>query len=225
MKDNIKNWEIGDCFIKKIETEKYPEYNGKYLLLICSGYYNYNNNNNNNKRMLPNVYIKLSNKEVTTTNDIDEAEFVISLKIHWSLRFLPYSGLVPDEILEKERSKIQLYPDEYWFLTEYQSKLAPSRKNKEFIKDCKYIRHINFKRPEDEFYHWMTNQNNHFQMVVLPTKWAIDLILKNYREFNLRKSVFYQIPLEEMAKCKNDLTPIYQKYYTTFMEKYNPDEH
>lgn len=218
---NIQNWEVGDCFIKKIYSEKYPQYNNKYLIIICSGHYQFSNN----KRKLPNAYLKLSDKAINNQSDIDEAEFIIYLKVPWSWRYLPYNGNIDADELEKERDKIELFPDEYWFLNEYQVDIGPSRKNKDFLLECQFIAHPNFIKPSDEYFHWKSEEKDNFQMCCLDTPWVIDDILKHYQLNNLRKSVFYQLPKEEMETHKDNLRPIYEKYYVSFMKNYNPDEH
>ena len=110
-------------------------------------------------------------------------------------------------------------------VNEYQVDIAPSRKNKEFLSECQFIAHPNFIKPSDEYFHWKTEDEDHFQMCCLDIPSAIDLILKGYRYNNLRKSVFYQLPREEMEAHKDNLRPIYEKYYVSFMKNYNPDEH
>ena len=85
--------------------------------------------------------------------------------------------------------------------------------------------HPNFKKPTDEYFHWKSEEKDNFQMCLLTTPWAIDDILRNYRLNNLRKSVFYQLPREEMEAHKDNLRPIYDKYYESFMKDYNFDEH
>jgi len=199
------------------------EYNDKYLIFITTSYYRYDQNYE--RSIYPIVYLKLSSKKVKTPQDIDDAEFIIINEVPWSWRYLPYSGLIDDDELRKERDKTKLYPNDYYFLTEYQLKIFPDKNNKEFIKDCDYIRHPDFKKPEGEYFHWQDGLVNHFQGYVLPLPWFFDQMIGNYRRYNLRKSVFYQLPKEEMVKHKDSLTPIYQKYYKSFMENYNEDEH
>ena len=67
----LTKWQVGDCFITKINSTKYPEFNDKFLIIIVSGHYQYNS------RIYPTAYLKLSNKEVKTQQDIDNAEFII----------------------------------------------------------------------------------------------------------------------------------------------------
>ena len=59
----------------------------------------------------------------------------------------------------------------------------------------------------------------------MSTPRCLEILIQRYRRYNLRKSVFYQLPKEEMVKHKDSLTPIYQKYYKSFMENYDEDEH
>lgn len=220
MKSNIiKRWEIGDCFISKIESTKYPNYNDKYLIIIVSGHYQYNLNDENS--IYPTAYLKLSNKEVKTYQDIDNAEFIIYDQIPWSWRYLPYSGLVDDTELRKERDKTKLYPDDYYFLKEYQVNILPCRIPKSILKSCEYIKYLDFKKPKDEFFHWQNGLKNYFQCVLMSTSWCIDLIIENYRRHNLRRSVFYQLPKKEMVEHRESLSPIYEKYYESFMKDYN----
>lgn len=221
-KTSIKNWEIGDCFVKKLESEKYPEYNDKYLIVICSGYYQYSKFDE--KSIYPTVYLKISNKEIKTIEDIEIADFVIFEKIHWSLRYLPYSGLISDAELEAIRDKTKLFPDDYYFLNEYQVDIFPNRENKIFVENSQYFYYPEFKKPHDEYFHWKEGLITHFQGIFL-SLWNIDLIIRYYRKNNLRKWAFYQLPREEMVKCKDSLKPIYEKYYEDFISKYNMDEH
>lgn len=220
MKSNIiKNWDVGDCFISKIESTKYPNYNDKYLIVIVSGYYQYDLNDE--KSIYPTAYLKLSNKEVKTCQDIDNAEFIIYCQIPWSWRYLPYSGLVDDAELRKERDKTKLYPDDYYFLREYQVNILPCRIKNSILKDYEYIQYFDFKKPKDEFFHWQDGLKNYFQCVLISKLWSLDLIIERYRRYNLRKSVFYQLPKEEMIEHRESLSPIYEKYYESFMKDYN----
>lgn len=222
MKSNIvKKWEIGDCFISKIESTKYTDYNDKYLIVIVSGYYQLDRRNE--KSIYPTAYLKLSNKEVKTKQDIDDAEFIIYTQIPWSWRYLPYSGLIDDAELRKERDKTKLYPDEYYYLKEYQVNIFPCRIQKGILKSYEYIQYIDFKKPKDEFFHWQNGLKNYFQGILMSTSWCLDRIISKYRRFNLRRWAFYQIPLEEMIEHKESLTPIYEKYYESFIKDYDED--
>lgn len=221
-KTNIKNWEIGDSFVKKIESDKYPDYNDKYLIVICSGYYQYSKFND--KSIYPTVYLKISSKKIQTTEDINDAEFIIYNKIHWSWRYLPYSGLISDAELEAIRDKTELFPDDYYYLNEYQVDIFPSRENKTFIENSQYFQFPEFKKPLDEYFHWRDGLTTNFQGTFF-SSWKIDLMIRAYRRNNLRKWAFYQLPREEMVKCKDSLKPIYDKYYEDFIESYNMDEH
>jgi len=223
MKSNIvKRWEKGDCYITKIKCDKYPEYNDKYLIIVVSGHYQYSVKDENS--IYPTAYLKISNKQVKTAQDIEEAEFVIYDLIPWSWRYLPYSGLVSDEELRKERDKTKLYPDDYYFLREYQVNVLPCRLKNSILSTYDYIYYPDFKTPKDEFFHWQNGLKNYFQCFLMSTPWCLEILIQRYRRYNLRKSVFYQLPKEEMVKHKDSLTPIYQKYYESFMKDYHEDE-
>lgn len=61
MRSNIiKKWEIGDYFISKIKSTKYPGYNDKYLIVIVSGYYQFDLKDE--KSVYPTSYLKISDK-------------------------------------------------------------------------------------------------------------------------------------------------------------------
>ncbi len=222
MKSNIiKRWEIGDCFIAKINSTKYSDYNDKFLIVIVSGYYQFKNNDE--RSIYPTAYLKISDKEVKTQQDIEDAEFIIYDQIPWSWRYLPYSGLISVEELKKERDKTKLYPDEYFFLKEYQVKIFPCRISNSILKSYEYLYYPNFKRPNDEFFHWQDGLKNYFQGILMSTPWCLDIIIQRYRRYNLRRWSFYQLPLEEMVEHKESLTPIYAKYYESFIENYDED--
>lgn len=224
-KSIITNWEIGDCFVKQIdatiypEYNVYPEYNNKYLIVICSGYYQFSNN----KRLLPTLYLKLSNKPVTSQKDIDDAEFVIWDKIPWCMRYWPYSGLESQASLEARRDKTILYPDDYGFLTEYQVMLFPSRQNKIFFEGCDYYKYVSFKKPLDEFLHWRDNTKVNFQGISIFTPFFYKLLIEKYRLYNLRKWVFYQLPREEVLASKDNFSLI-QRKYSKFIHDYKEDK-
>lgn len=57
----------------------------------------------------------------------------------------------------------------------------------------------------------------------MSTPWCLDIIIQRYRRYNLRKWVFYQLPLEEMVEHRESLTPIYEKYYENFIKNYDED--
>ncbi len=136
-----------------------------------------------------------------------------------------YSGLISDEELRKERDKTKLYPDDYYFLREYQVNVLPCRLKNSILSTYDYIYYPDFKTPKDEFFHWQNGLKNYFQCFLMSTPWCLEILIQRYRRYNLRKSVFYQLPKEEMVKHKDSLTPIYQKYYKSFMENYDEDEH
>lgn len=196
-----------------------PKYKNYYLIFICSGYYTCYNE----KDIRPNVYLKLSKKKIDSLKDIDNSEFITYLNIHWSLRYLPYNGKIKDEDLRKERDKVKLYPDDYYFLHEYQVHLFPSRRNNQIVRESQYYFFPNFKRPKDEFYHWENGIKNYFQGIILGNPWEFKLILAAYERNNLRRGVFYQLPKDEMVRCKDDLSPIYEKYYDSFIKDYDED--
>ena len=213
----IRNWEVGDCFICKMRCKVYTEYNDKYLILIVGSHYKYSDR----KSLYPNVYLKLSDKKIEIFEDIDNAEFIIIDEYHWCERFLPYSGKISTKKLIEERSKVKLYPDEYGFLKEYQLNIYSSKKDKEFIEQCDYMRYEDFKRPEDEFFHWQDEYEDNFQGDILTVPWFFDSLIDNkYRFYNLRESVFYHLPLEDMQAAKDSLAPIYDKYFE-FMHEYS----
>lgn len=216
-KGNITNWEIGDCFITQMKSEEFPEYNNYYLIIICCDYYEFSPER---KKLYPITYFKLSKKEVKSPKDIDEAEFVISLTTHMSCRFLPFSGLIDNQELIKIREKVKVYPDEYGFLREYRTKIYPKRKNANFIKNCKYIKYENFERPKDEFFHWQEGTKNYYQGEVITVDWFFDNVVRNYEWYNLRKQVYYHLPLEEMQQYfDKSMYPLIVKY-KDFIDEY-----
>lgn len=216
----ITNWEIGDCFITPIKSEKYPKYNDKYLIIICCDYYEYPDR----KKPYPLVYFKISDKEVNSEKDIDDAEYFISTLIHMSMRYFPFSGLIDEKTDIENKKKVKVYPDEYGFLKEYRVMIFPSRKNKDFIKNCKYIKYENFQRPKDEFFHWQKGLINYFQGYNITVDWLFDRIMYWYQINNEKKLVYYHFPLEEMQQYKDSsLLPLIIKY-KDFMEEYKKEK-
>lgn len=215
-KENITNWEIGDCFVTPIKSQRFPQYNDRYLIIICCDYYEFTGR----KKNYPLVYYKISKKEVNSEKDIDDAEFYIRDLIHMGLRYLPYSGLIDYRELEKERDKVKLYPDEYGFLKEYRINIFPNKNNKEFIRNCKYIKYENFERPKEEFFHWQDGLKNYFQGDILTVEWFFDKLMYWYQINNERKLVYYHFPLEEMQQYRDkSLYPLIVKY-KDFMDEY-----
>lgn len=216
---NIKTWDIGDCFIKKIKSEDYPLYNNKYLIIIVSGFYEYEEN-----KIYPNVYIKISDKPINNIDDINNSEFVVVNEVHWSMRNLPLLGGLTHEEFIQLRSSVELFPDEYGFLKEYQLCVSPSKFNRTYLNNTEYII-IDFsklKKPNDEFLHWQDGLENDFQSVIFEENKVDNKIIRLYRRFNLRKWCYYQIPLEDMQVAKNGLRIIYEKY-NDFLESYDED--
>lgn len=221
-KENITNWEIGDCFITPIKSKDYPQYNDRYLIIICCDYYEYTEK----RKPCPLAYLKISNKEVNSEKDIDEAEYIISEAIHMGIRFFPIHGMDTKADIEKKK-KVKVYPDEYGFVKEYRVMVFPNKNNKEFIKNCKYMKYENFQRPKEEFFHWQNGLKSYFRGVVLSVEWFFDRIMHWYRLYNLRLLGYYHLPLEEMQQHEDSLLPLvikYKDFLKEWKEKYYSED-
>ena len=200
----LNSIKIGDCYIKEVDNSKFGCLQRKYLIIICCGQYIYNYTKKGVPQYRPTVYIKISKEKPQTKEDVDCSEFIISCLIHYSERFFPYDGNFSNEELKKIRSKIKLpNTDSHGFLIEYQYKIWGIEKD--FFKDCTYLYHPNFKKPKNEFFHWKTETECHFQGLLLINEKNIlfDELGYDYYYHNLRNGWEYKIPSNIFIKYKN----------------------
>lgn len=68
-----------------------------------------------------------------------------------------------------------MYPDDYYFLREYQIKILPCRLKNSILKSYEYIQYLDFKKPKDETV-------EHKDSLTLIYEKYYESFIKNYNE-------------------------------------------
>lgn len=191
-KSKRKNWVPGDTFAVKIENVD-KDFDGKYLILTMF-IHPY-------REQLRNYYyfhVKITDKKEKpkTIEEINSLEDVITLVTFWNMRFYPFKGLESLEEWE-ERTKDRVFiPDEFGYLNTYSTKIHFGRGIP--IDNFEYIGNFEVSRPENEFMSEciQLNLNN----PKTPFNYFVNGLIKNYINYNLRKSRLYTE--EGLKQCR-----------------------
>lgn len=187
-----KKWKVGDTFAYKIKNDE--RYKGRYIILI-----RYENpewepvNNNYSFR----AKLTIDGALPETKEELEKLEYIEPRVTHYSNRFLPFSGLIPDEELIKERSKVKFYPDEYGLLDVYTFDIYFSRKYLNILNEFIYLGNYNLKNPEKEYIPFDRNNAGYYLIE------RIENILEDYERYNLKKSPLY---VDENKKSIEEIT-------------------
>ena len=143
VKKLLKESKQNDVFALKIENES--PYKGQYIILIKHFDPEWKDSN-----MLFRAKLTKNITMPKTYEEIEELEYIKTKCITYEERFLPLSGLVPNDILIKERSKTKFYPDEYNYLYQYIFQLSLLRKDD--YNNLIYLGNYELSTPKEEYY-------------------------------------------------------------------------
>ena len=178
-KTKLKKYEEGSVFELKINSEKYKEYNNKYIYLIKTTYpYNHEHNSIF-------MYSIISDKLVINDlNSIDENKIVKVRMEPLKMRFFPMGmGLSM-----KEKEEVPVFPDEFDYI--YENMFIIDIIKDDYESKFNYLGKIDFNRPKHDFIPFseycldIYYQYEHIGSLE-------DYLIEKYEDYNLRKSYCY----------------------------------
>ncbi len=178
---------INDCFLLKIKSDMYSQYNGMYLLLYVIDKMI---DDNNHKNIYMRIKLIKNNDNVNKIN-LENSEYV-KTKITWiEERYFPFNGQVKGKEHILTINEIPIYPNEYGMLFEYEYNIIVNKRKNEFINNLEYIGNYKLTPPKKGF---IPPSYGH-----TPFEFASDLtiekfsntLLKAYEENNLEKSIYF----------------------------------
>lgn len=187
-----KKWKVGDTFAYKIKNDE--RYKGRYIILIRYENLEWEPVNNNYSFR---AKLTIDDTLLKTNEELEKLEYIKPRVTLYSDRFLPFSGLISDEKLIKERSKVKFYPDEWGMLDVYTFDIYFSRKYLNILNEFIYLGNYNLKGPEKEYIPF-SRYNAGFYSIE-----RIENILEDYERYNLKKSWIYE---DENKKSIEELT-------------------
>ncbi len=192
-KTKLSNWVNNDVFAIKIESEKFPEYNERYIILIHSiiekeGW--------KTSRTTNNFRAKLTKANILpkTKDEIDELEYI---KTNY------YGYLFECNRYPKETQNLK--PDKYNYIYTYLFQIwSPKFRIPE---DLIYIGNFNIKEPNDEYIPHSQHYGILFELWKNDSDNITDDLIKSYKWFNLKKNTAYskEIQNENLERQKRDL--------------------
>lgn len=179
-KTKLKKYDEGSVFELKINSEKYKEYNDKYIYLIKTTYpYKYEKNPIF-------MYSIISNKlNIDDLNNIDENKIVKVRMVPLSMRFFPMGmGLSM-----KEKEEIPVFPDEFDYI--YENMFIIEVIKDEYEYKFNYLGKIEFNSPKHDFIPFSEySLERYYQYEHVGS--LEDYLIKKYEDYNLRKSYCYK---------------------------------
>ncbi len=134
MPKRFEELETGDTFAWKIESEDYPEFNGRYLILT----YYYNKNHEESKSKMFRAKIT---KDYIIPQDVQEIEDLEDLIIQYN---------VYDFAIEEYPEAKNVVPDSYGYIYQYTFSIYIDRKT--LPKKMQYLGNFSLKDIPNEFY-------------------------------------------------------------------------
>ena len=173
-KTKLKNWLTGDVFVYKINSNKYPNYNGRYLIFIKCDIKK--EDWVTNSRTIKYFRIKITaKKEIPTSCDeIENLEYIKVFGCGYDLENFKYPADVAG-----------LIPDKYNLIYVYIMKLWAFKYR--IPDDLLYIGNLDITPPENEYIPY-------YRTHCVPLRiWddgkeLTDMILKQYEDYNLEKA-------------------------------------
>lgn len=167
----LKNWLVGDTFTYEIESEKYAEYNGRYLIF----------NLIDSSEMLTTKYQKMFRVKITKNNKLP--------KTLEELNNLEYIIVIPNSIKIinycHNAKKMQFIPDEYGFVYDYRIIIYFNGKND--LSKFEYLGNYSLQELDNEY-----KDNDGFPGIQSCTyKFFQNIILDKYEWYNLKKGNDY----------------------------------
>lgn len=179
-KTKLKKYEEGSVFELKINSEKYKNYNDKYIYLIKTTYpYNHEHNS------IFMYSIIADRTDVNSLNNIDENK-IVKVRIEpLEMRFFPMGmGLSI-----KEKEEVPVFPDEFDYI--YENMFIIDIIKDEYEGKFNYLGKIDFNRPKHDFIPFSEyNLDSYYQYEHIGS--LEDYLIEKYEDYNLRKSYCYK---------------------------------
>lgn len=165
----LKNWVVGDTFAWKIKSEKYPEYNGRYLIfnlidpseILVSSY-----------QKIFRVKITKNDKLPDTLEELNNLEYVIMIPN--SIKVINYLA---------SGKEIPYTPDEYGFVYDY--RIIVYFNNRSDLSRFEYLGNYSLKELDNEY-----KDNDGFPGTKrCAYKFLQDIVLEKYVLCNLKKEM------------------------------------
>lgn len=173
-KTKIKNWLAGDVFALKINSNKYPDYNGRYLIFIKCDIKKEDWITNSRTTKYFRIKITAKKEIPTSCDEIENLEYIKADSSSYDLEKFKYPADVAG-----------LIPDKYNLIYVYIMKLWAFKYR--IPDDLLYIGNFDITPPENEYIPY-------YRTHCVPLRiWddgkeLTDMILKQYEDYNLEKT-------------------------------------
>lgn len=173
-KTKLKNWLTGDVFAYKINSNKYPDYNGRYLIFIKCDIKKEDWVTNSRTTKYFRIKITAKKEIPTSCDEIENLEYIKVFGCGYDLENFKY----PDDVAG-------LIPDKYNLIYVYIMKLWAFKYR--IPDDLLYIGNFDITPPENEYIPY-------YRTHCVPLRiWddgkeLTDMILKQYEDYNLEKA-------------------------------------
>lgn len=168
-KIKIKNWVVGDTFAYKIKSEKYPEYNGRYLIFNMM-YFDEKKISRQEKAFR--VKITKDNNIPKSLEDLNELKYIVGV-------YTSYNYCNPKVVKQ--------VPDEYGFLYDYTYVIHFQRKD--VLNNFMYIGNYEMQSEPNEFHCY----DGFSGYAYCYYEFAQDYIIDKYERYNLKKGNIYTV--------------------------------
>ena len=165
----IKDIKDGDTFAWKIESEDYPEFNSRYLILT----YYYNENYEESKSKMFRAKIT---KDYIIPRDVQDLE---------SLENVITTYNIYDFVMEEYQEAKNVIPDSYGYIYQYTFSIYIDRKT--LPKKMQYLGNFSLKDIPNEFYVFEGTRNRAFAC----WKYLEDNLLRGYTLYNQKQFIGY----------------------------------
>lgn len=169
MPKRFEELETGDTFAWKIESEDYPEFNGRYLILT----YYYNKNYEESKSKMFRAKIT---KDCIIPQDVKALEYLENVVTTYNIY---------DFAKEEYKEAKNIIPDSYGYIYQYTFSIYIARKT--LPKKIQYLGNFDFKPISNEFYVMEGTRNRAFAC----WKYLEDNLLRGYTLYNQKQFIGY----------------------------------
>ena len=203
-KTKLSNWEEGDIFALKIKSEKYPEYNNRYIILIhCpikkEGW-------QTKSRTINTFRAKITENSVlpSTKEEIEKLEYIKTS----TYRYILERNRFPDDTE-------YLTPDEYHIYT-YLLRIKALKYK--IPKNLLYQGNFDVIEPKNEYI--PSSQHNGILFSFWKGKYSnvIDYLLDCYEWYNLKKAIFFDKKLQKKYQEQEQKDIQFFKYLKKLQE-------
>ena len=171
MPKRFEELETGDTFAWKIESEDYPEFNGRYLILT----YYYNKNYEESKSKMFRAKIT---KDCIIPQDVKALENLENVVTTYNIY---------DFAIEEYQEAKNIIPDSYGYIYQYTFSIYIDRKT--LPKKMQYLGNFDFKPISNEFYVMEGTRNRAFAC----WKYLEDNLLRGYTLYNQKQFIGYTV--------------------------------